>query len=160
MNDRCECHERDGSYTCDACKEEGYFGHMETHLEKEWYENRIAYAKEFNKKVAEFRQLPESTGCIGALGCEHCGEINYGTCLCMGLFACERCGKKNDIWKIPKIDVIDNTYNFGALLEEPDTRLEDLILEAKDIIDSEDGHEELWDFVLRIAGMDGDPEYQ
>ena len=41
-----------------------------------------------------------------------------------------------------------------------DSRMEELILEAKAIIDSEDGHEELWDFVLRIAGLDGDPNYQ
>jgi len=26
----CTCHERDSSYTCDACKSEGFYGHMET----------------------------------------------------------------------------------------------------------------------------------
>ena len=134
---------------------------METHLEKEWYKKRIEEAKEFNRKVAEFRHRPESTGCIGALGCEHCGEINYGTCLCMGIFTCEHCGEKNDIWKIPKMEVItSDKINYEQLIKEPDASLQDLINEAKDIIDSEDGHEELWDFVLRIAGMDGDEEYQ
>lgn len=27
--DKCECHERDSSYTCDKCKKEGFYGHME-----------------------------------------------------------------------------------------------------------------------------------
>ena len=27
--EKCECHERDGSYTCDYCKSQGYYGHME-----------------------------------------------------------------------------------------------------------------------------------
>jgi hypothetical protein len=26
----CECHERDGSFTCSYCKQFGYYGHMET----------------------------------------------------------------------------------------------------------------------------------
>lgn len=26
---RCECHERDGSYSCDFCKTKGVYGHME-----------------------------------------------------------------------------------------------------------------------------------
>jgi len=30
MTPRCTCHERDSSYTCDVCKAEGYYGHMET----------------------------------------------------------------------------------------------------------------------------------
>ena len=163
---KCECHERDSSYTCDACKEEGYFGHMETHLEQEWYDKRIKKAKEFNRKVAEFRQRPESTGCVGALGCEHCGELNYGTCMCMGIFTCERCGEKNDVWKIPEMQVIDNASQWyidnspQKLLEQHLIERQELIDEAKSIIDSEDGHEELLDFVLRIAGMDGDEEYQ
>ena len=25
----CKCHERDGSYTCDYCKSQGHYGHME-----------------------------------------------------------------------------------------------------------------------------------
>jgi len=38
--------------------------------------------------------------------------------------------------------------------------LKTLVQEAKDIIDSPDGYDSLFDFVLGIAGLDGDPEYQ
>jgi len=31
----CTCHERDSSITCDACKAEGYYGHMERAPESE-----------------------------------------------------------------------------------------------------------------------------
>ncbi len=33
---QCTCHERDSSVTCPACHAEGYFGHMEQHLQEEW----------------------------------------------------------------------------------------------------------------------------
>ena len=26
---KCRCHDRDGSYTCDYCKSQGFYGHME-----------------------------------------------------------------------------------------------------------------------------------
>lgn len=38
--------------------------------------------------------------------------------------------------------------------------LDQLIIEAKTIIDDPDGYEMLFDFVLGVAGLDGDPEYQ
>ena len=163
---KCTCHERDSSYTCDACKEEGYFGHMETHLEKEWYEERIKKAKEFNQKVAEFRRLPESTGCVGALGCEHCGEINYGTCMCMGFFTCERCGEENDIWKIPKNikkneeimrTVSEQWYvdnSTETLITKYILKLQQLKEEAQDILEDEDGYDRMFDFIVSIAEMD------
>jgi hypothetical protein len=38
--------------------------------------------------------------------------------------------------------------------------LVELVQEAKEIIDNPDGYEMLFDFVLGVAGLDGDPEYQ
>ena len=38
--------------------------------------------------------------------------------------------------------------------------LDQLIEEAKEIIDHPDGYDMLFDFVLGVAGLDGDPEYQ
>jgi len=32
----CECHERDSSYTCSYCQSQGYFGHMQQHLQEQW----------------------------------------------------------------------------------------------------------------------------
>lgn len=29
-NSNCTCHERDSSYTCDVCKAQGFYGHMES----------------------------------------------------------------------------------------------------------------------------------
>ena len=43
---------------------------------------------------------------------------------------------------------------------DSDKLLQDLIQEAKEIIDDPDGYDLLFDFVLGIAGLDGDIEYQ
>ncbi len=45
-------------------------------------------------------------------------------------------------------------------LVESHDLLTQLVQEAKDIIDDADGYDALFDFVLGIAGLDGDPEYQ
>lgn len=39
-------------------------------------------------------------------------------------------------------------------------QLDELILEAKSIIDGPNGYDMLFDFVLGVAGLDGDPKYQ
>jgi hypothetical protein len=38
--------------------------------------------------------------------------------------------------------------------------LDQLVEEAKEIIDDPDGYDKLFDFVLGVAGLYGDPEYQ
>ena len=38
--------------------------------------------------------------------------------------------------------------------------LDQLVIEAKTIIDDPDGYDMLFDFVLGVAGLYGDPEYQ
>ena len=78
---KCECHERDSSYACDYCHEQGIFGHVESHLE-------IDYLKD-------------------------------------------------------KLEI-----------------LEDLVRDAKYIIDDADDTDVFFEFVLGVAGLDGDPEYQ
>lgn len=42
MVNKCTCHERDSSQTCDYCKSQGLFGHMETDLELDCLHQRIA----------------------------------------------------------------------------------------------------------------------
>lgn len=46
------------------------------------------------------------------------------------------------------------------MTEESQLLLSELIQTAKDIIDSEEADlQYYWDFVLYIAGLDGDPDY-
>lgn len=55
--------------------------------------------------------------------------------------------------------MLTNELTQEQLVESHDL-LTQLVQEAKDIIDDAEGYDVLFDFVLGVAGLDGDPEYQ
>ncbi len=61
-------------------------------------------AKEYNRKISEFRSKPGSHGCVNTRACEHCGIlVTDSICLCIGYFKCPKCGEQNgtDYSKLP-----------------------------------------------------------
>ena len=54
MTDKCTCHERDSSYTCDYCKRQGFFGHMESDAEIEYLNDKV---DEYCNLTSEFIRL-------------------------------------------------------------------------------------------------------